>query len=147
MIDRFEEFTKQVTLAYKYIIKIKSREMVEYGLKGSNVTCLLFLGQNPEGLTPTELCEKCMEDKAGISKSLAVLKDKGFVSQEEGKKYKTKYFITDMGKKAVEEINAIINDVVEKAGDGLNDEERAVFYTAFEKIVKNLGELCNERTM
>ena len=144
MTERFEEFTKQVARAYKCIIKIKSREMVEYGLKGSNVTCLLFIGNSEDGLTATELCEKCMEDKAGVSKSLAVLKDKGFVVQEEGKKYKAKYFITDVGRKVVSEINTTINHVVERAGDGLSDSERATFYSAFEKIVNNLSEMCEE---
>lgn len=147
MIERFEEFTKQVTLAYKYILKIRSYEMVEFGLKGSNVTCLLVVGQNPQGVTATELCELCMEDKAGVSKSLAVLKDKGFITQENDKKYKAKYFVTPMGEKAVENIKTVIDYVVEKAGEGLSDAKRAVFYTSFEKIVNNLGEICEERKL
>ena len=98
MISRFEEFTKSVSQAYKYIIKIKSHEMVEYGLKASNVTCLFFLGKHADGLNATELCELCMEDKAAVSKSLAVLKEKGYVTQDEDKKYKAKYVITPQGK-------------------------------------------------
>ncbi|MGM9552624.1 MAG: MarR family winged helix-turn-helix transcriptional regulator [Clostridia bacterium] len=142
MIHRFEEFTSQVTLAYKYILKIKAQEMIEYGLKGSNVACLLFLGKNSDGLTAVELCDKCMEDKAGVSKSLAVLKEKGYVSQEDGKKYKARYFVTDAGKKVVSDINDKINRVVQKAGEGLSNQERAIFYTAFEKIVSNLAQMC-----
>ncbi len=145
MIGRFEEFTKQVALAYKYIIKIKSHEMEDYGLKGSNVTCLLFLGQNPDGLTAAELCERCMEDKAGISKSLALLKEKGFICREEAKKYKGKYFISEKGMKIVTELNNTINNVVENAGDGFDDKERTIFYNVFEKIVTNLADICVER--
>lgn len=145
MVERFEEFTKQIALAYKYIIKIKSYEMSEYGLKGSNVTCLFFLGKNPDGLSATELCEKCMEDKAAVSKSLAVLKEKGYVMQKEEGRYKAKYFITESGKKVFNELGQIINEVVVKAGDGLNDEERNMFYASLEKIVNNLAELTSER--
>lgn len=145
MIQRFEEFTKNIALAYKYIIKIKSYEMNEYGLKGSNVTCLFFLGKHPEGLMATELCELCLEDKAAVSKSLALLKEKGYVSQEEDKKYKSKYFITQEGKKVFSEISVVINDAVEKVGGNLTKEERDVFYDALERIVNNLGTLCNER--
>lgn len=144
MVERFEKFTRQISLAYKYIIKIKTFEMSEYGLKGSNVMCLFFLGKNVKGLTATELCEICMEDKAWVSKSLAVLKEKGYVYCEE-KKYKAKYFITDMGKKVFDKISVIINDIVEKAGSGLTGEEREIFYSALDKIVTNLGNITSER--
>lgn len=143
MIQRFEEFTSNISLAYKYIIKIKSHEMTEYGLKASNVTCLFFLGKHPDGLMATELCDLCMEDKAAVSKSLAVLKEKGYVSQTaDGKKYRQKYYITESGKKIFDEISIVIENVVEKVGAGLTDEERCVFYKALGKIVTNLGELC-----
>lgn len=142
MIQRFEEFTKSISQAYKYIIKIKSHEMTEYGLKASNVTCLFFLGKHSDGLTATELCNFCMEDKAGVSKSLALLKEKGYVFQEDGKKYKTKYFISDSGKKVYEEISIIIEKVVEKVGEGLSDEERNVFYKCLGTILENLSKIC-----
>ncbi len=143
MIQRFEEFTMNIAQAYKYIIKIKSHEMTEYNLKASNVTCLFHLGKNPEGLTATELCEKCMEDKAGVSKSLAVLKENGYVIQEDSeRKYKAKYYITESGKKVYDEISLVIAEVVEKVGEGLTNEERNVFYKALGTIVKNLDMLC-----
>ncbi|MBQ8001905.1 MAG: winged helix-turn-helix transcriptional regulator [Clostridia bacterium] len=143
MIQRFEEFTSNISQAYKYIIKIKSHEMTEYGLKASNVTCLFYLGKNGDGLTATELCNLCMEDKAGVSKSLATLKEKGYVIQEDsGKKYKSKYFITSEGKTVFDEISLIIGQVVAKVGEGLTDEERTTFYKALGTIVGNLEKLC-----
>ncbi len=144
MITRFEEFTSSISQAYKYIIKIKSHEMVEYGLKASNVTCLFFLGKHADGLTAGELCELCMEDKAAVSKSVAVLKEKGFVTQDEEKKYKAKYVITPEGKKVFDEISLIIKNIVENVGNGLTDNEREIFYKALIMIVKNLGNICDE---
>lgn len=144
MISRFEEFTKSVSQAYKYIIKIKSHEMVEYGLKASNVTCLYFLGKHADGLNAGELCELCMEDKAAVSKSLSILKEKSYVTQEDDKKYRSKYVITSKGKEVFDKIRVIIENVVEKVGDTLTDAERKIFYKALDIIVKNLGNICNE---
>lgn len=145
MIQRFEEFTSNIALAYKYIIKIKAYEMSEYGLKAANVTCLFFLGKYEDGLTATELCELCREDKAGVSKSLAFLKEKGYILQnEDGKKYRSKYVITEPGKKIFEKIAIKIGNVVEKVGEGVTDEERNIFYNTLATMVANLRELCNE---
>ncbi len=143
MLSRFEEFTRNIALAYKYIIKIKSFEMEEYGLKGSNVACLFFLGKNEAGLTAGELCEKCMEDKAAVSKSLALLKDKGYISKDD-KKYKAKYFITPEGMDVFKEIAIAIHNAVEVGGGGLSDTERENFYNTLNKIVKNLAALIHE---
>ena len=144
MIQRFEEFTSNISQAYKYIIKIKSHEMTEFGLKAANVMCLFFLGKHPQGLTATELCACCMEDKAGVSKSLALLKEKGFVIQEDsGKKYKSKYFITEVGREVYKKLSVVIGSVVEKVGFGLTDEERNTFYKALGIIVGNLCSLCD----
>ncbi|MBQ8540300.1 MAG: winged helix-turn-helix transcriptional regulator [Clostridia bacterium] len=144
MIQRFEEFTSNIAKAYKSIIKIKGHEMTEYNLKASNVTCLFYLGKHTEGLTATELCALCMEDKAAVSKSLAVLKAEGYVNQpDDGKKYKLKYVITPSGKKVYDEINIVIGKVVEMVGEGLTDEERNIFYKSLGIIVNNLDTLCN----
>lgn len=144
MIERFEEFTSNISQANKCILKIKGHEMTEYGLKASNVTCLFFLGKHEEGLMATELCALCMEDKAAVSKSLAVLKEKGYIEREEdGRKYKQKYRITDSGKLVFDEISTIIGEIVERVGDGLTDEERNVFYKSLGIIVGNLNKMCD----
>ncbi len=144
MILRFEEFTRNISQAYKYILKIKSKEMGEYGLKASNVTCLFHLGQHPDGLTATELCEKCMEDKAGVSKSLSLLKEKGFVLQDDERKYKAKYTVTEEGRKVFDEIKTVIENIVCAVGDNLTEDERETFYRALGMIVKNLEKICEE---
>lgn len=144
MTERFEEFTTNISRAYKSMLKIKGHEMTEYGLKASNVACLFFLGKHEEGLMATELCALCMEDKAAVSKSLAVLKEKGYVEREEdGRKYKQKYRITDSGKLVFDEISTIIGEIVERVGDGLTDEERNVFYKSLGIIVGNLNKMCD----
>ena len=104
---RFEKFTGAIADCYKYIIKLKSREMSSFGLKASHVMCLYFLGQNPEGLKARELVTLCHEDKAAISKTLANLKEQGYVKAEDGMlsmlKYRRRYLITEKG---METLNA-----------------------------------------
>ena len=83
MLQRFEDFVTGITVCYKYIQRIKSAEMTEFGLKGTHVMCLFFLHRHPEGLTAAQLCQLCAEDKAAISRSLAVLQEKGFHRKQE----------------------------------------------------------------
>lgn len=139
MIKRFEEFNRNITEAYKCILKIKAIEMQKYGLRGANVMCLFFLGKHPEGLTPSQLCSLCGEDKAGVSKSLAALKKSGYVSTEGiVRKYRMLYKITEEGREIYKKLTACIDGVVAKVGDGLADEQRATFYSALDTIVSNL---------
>lgn len=141
MIPRFEKFTSNIAMAYKYIIKIKAHEMREFGLRAAHVMCLYFIGRNSDGLTAGELSELCSEDKSGISKALSVLREKNFVkvNDENGtKKYRTKYVITKKGLEIYDRILDAISSVLEKCNQGLSETERRIFYDSMEKIVTNL---------
>ena len=146
MIRRFKEFTKNISFAYKYIIKIKSAAIKEFGLKGSHVMCLFYIGESENGLTATKLCKLCGEDKAAISKSLAALVELGYVELEndENKKYRSKYSLTKSGKKVKNALDFKIADVVSDGGIGLTEEEREVFYSALQKIVDNLEKISQK---
>lgn len=140
MIPRFERFTANVSLAYKYIIKIKAHQMQDFGLKAAHVMCLFFIGKSKDGLTAGELAEFCNEDKSGISKALTVLKEKGYIEANDNgtKKYRIKYIISTKGLEIYDRIIDAITDVIEKCNYGLDEKEREIFYKTFEKIVTNL---------
>ena len=146
MIGRFKEFTKNISFAYKYIIKLKSAAIKEFGLKGSHVMCLFYIGEADNGLTATKLCKLCGEDKAAISKSLSALLELGYVELEndENKKYRSKYFLTKSGKKVKDALDVKIADVVADGGIGLTEEEREAFYSALQKIVDNLENISRK---
>jgi DNA-binding MarR family transcriptional regulator len=146
MIGRFKEFTKNISFAYKYIIKLKSAAIREFGLKGSHVMCLFYIGEADNGLTATKLCKLCGEDKAAISKSLSALLELGYVELEndENKKYRSKYFLTKSGKKVKDALDVKISDVVADGGIGLTEEEREAFYSALQKIVDNLENISRK---
>ncbi len=146
MIERFEAFHKNIASAHKNIGKLKSHQMNKYGLKAANVMCLYYLGKHKNGLTPSQLCELCCEDKAGISKSLALLKEKNCIKavNDEGKVYRIKFRITDTGIAIYEKISEFIVNTVDKIGSGLTDEEREIFYRVLDKIVLNLDKYYDE---
>ena len=154
MIKRFKDFTKYVSLAYKYLIKIKSEGIKEFGLKGSHVMCLFYIGESENGLTATKLCQLCCEDKAAISKTLSALCEKGYtvLENDENKKYRSSYFLTDSGKEIKEKIHSKIKSAVGNGGDGISEEEREIFYRCLHRIVdnlervsKNIGTLGDEK--
>ena len=146
MIKRFEEFVSLINTAYKGLQKIKSYEVEGLGLKGSHVMCLFYLGQYDEGLTSGELCDKCREDKAAVSRNLKFLQEKGYVtvSDDENKKYKLKNILTDKGRNAYETLVALIVSCVDKFGTGLTEKERTTFYKALGVIVGNFDEFCSK---
>lgn len=140
VVERFEDFTSAVSLASKYILKIKSFYMREFGLKAAHVTCLHLLGRREEGLTATQICQLCHEDKAAVSKTLNALCAKGYVIGVVGgaRKYKAVYMLSSSGKEISRRVDKFIANTVESCGKGLTDKERAVFYKSFRTIISNL---------
>jgi len=147
MLERFERFTSAISTATKCVVKLKAREVREKGLRATHVMTLVSIGKSgTRGVTATTIGKYCREDKAGISKDLATLKEKGYVvSENEGeKKYRIRYFLTDTGRALYEKIRLDIREVVTRCGDGIDDSEREIFYRVFDKIVDNLLSACEE---
>jgi len=140
LIKRFKDFTKYVSLAYKYLIKIKSEGIKEFGLKGSHVMCLFYIGESENGLTATKLCQLCCEDKAAISRTLNELEIKGYTMTElsAGRKYRARVCLTDEGIGISCHIDKLIEGWVTVGGEGLTEEQRAGFYNALNLIAGNL---------
>jgi len=137
MIDRFDQFVTGITTCYKYIQRIKSAEMTEFGLKGAHVMCLYYLHRNPEGLTAAQLCTLCAEDKAAISRTVHELREKGYIGAED-KSYRTRLTLTESGRAVAEQFDTLIASWVTAGGDGLSAEERDAFYRALSLISQNL---------
>lgn len=142
-IDRFVNFTSYISLAYKYVAKIKSYEMKIFGLKASHVMCLFHIGSSTDGLTAVELSALCMEDKAAISKALAQLREQRLIYADDdngAKVYRAKYLATDEGRQVYEKISRFIESTVDECGKGVSAEQRAQFYASLELVTSNLRE-------
>ena len=143
MIDRFQAFVSGISICYKYIQKIKTMEMTEFGLKGTHVMCIFYIYHSEEELTAAQLCQLCAEDKAAISRTLVTLQEKGYVETGE-KKYRAHLKLTKKGEKLAGQIDGLIEQWVLHGGDGLSEEERNSFYHALNLISSNLREKLNK---
>lgn len=140
-MDRFETFAITISMIHRCIQKIKDREMLPYGLKGTHVMCLYRLGKETEGLTASELCSICGEDKAAISRAVSELTDKEYVrlnSDGEKRAYRTKVFLTEKGKNVIEYINERVESALKSVGGELSDSQRNSFYSSLSLIADNL---------
>lgn len=146
LIERFEAFTTSVTKAYKCIQKIKLAEAERIGLKANHVMYMYYLGKNPEGLTPTELCKLCIEDKAAVSRTIVDLTKKGFIKPSNmgsSRKYRAKIMLTEEGKDINRQLNEAIAIAVNKVSSSLNEAERESFYHILFNITDNLETICS----
>ena len=129
MQERFETFTVLINRISRNIKKIKNQEMAEYTLRSAHVSCLYYI-YTLKNATSTDLCERCEEDKATISRALDYLENNGFITRnpERTKRYNSPLILTDkgneVGKKIAEKISGVLDDV----SNGLTEEERVAFY-------------------
>ena len=144
MEERFETFTVLITRISRSIKRIKADEMANFELKGPHVSCLYYLSQR-DGMTAAELCERCDEDKAAISRTLVDLTERGYLEpnvEEPGRKYRTRLTLTESGRKRNEQLHEAISRAVRQASEGLSDVDRACFYRVFFAITDRLEMLC-----
>lgn len=146
MTERYETFTVLINRISRNIRKIKNQEMAEYNLRSVHISCLYYL-HSAEGLTATELCEHCEEDKGTISRALDYLERNGYLICESrtAKKYKSPIVLTEKGREAGEKITAKINHVLEVVSVGLTEEERASFYRSLAIISDHLEAVSNRQ--
>ena len=138
MNQRFQNFLTGITVCYKYIQRIKNAEMTEFGLKGTHVACIFYLSHNPEGLTSAQLCSLCAEDKASISRTVAYLRQRGYLEHGGAKAYRTPLRLTQEGRQVARQMEPIIEEWVGIGGIGLTDEQRDAFYATLALIADNL---------
>lgn len=138
LLSRFEEFLTGITVCYKYIQRIKNAEMTEFGLKGTHVACLFYLHHNPDGLTATQLCSLCAEDKAGISRTVSDLRERGYIEQGGAKHYRAPLRLSEAGHAIAQQMDPLIKSWVSVGGQGMSIEQRESFYQSLSLISENL---------
>lgn len=146
MISRFEQLSTAISRIYHAIQKIERIEMEKFGLKGPHVQCMLAMIRNPEGLTSSQLCTMCEKDKAAISRTISELEKEGMVNRDarDGNRYRAVVKLTQRGLDAATQVNERVRLAVEKAGEGLSDAQRTVFYQVLAMVAGNLKMLCAE---
>lgn len=142
MQERFEKFTVLINRISRAIRKIKNQEMAEYNLRSAHVSCLYYI-YTLKKPTATDLCERCEEDKATISRALDYLEANGFIMRKSKalKRYKSPLQLTEKGHEAGKKITDKIRAALESLGDGLTDEDREALYRSLSVISESLTRL------
>lgn len=145
MQERFETFTVLINRISRNIRKIKNQEMAEYNLRSVHISCLYYL-YSEGNITATELCERCEEDKATISRALDYLEKNDYLTCESksAKRYKSPLVLTEkghvVGKKITDKINAVLDEI----STGLTEEERVEFYRSLSIISNSLENVAKK---
>ncbi len=145
MKERFETFTVLINRISRNIRKIKNQEMADYNLRSAHVSCLYFIYKATK-ITATELCEKCEEDKATISRALDYLERNEFIicKSKSAKRYKSPLVLTEkgavVGKKIADKIEGVLNEI----SFGLTEEERNEFYRSLSIISQCIETVANK---
>lgn len=149
MVSRYESFSTCISCIYHDIQRIERAEMARYGLKGPHAQCLLVMSRFPEGITAARLCEVCEKDKAAISRIVAELEQMGMVRRTEhnGTRYRASLTLTEQGQTAAKAVEEKARLAVERAGAGLDDKSREVFYSVLALIAGNLHAICKNGLM
>ena len=145
MEERFETFTVLINRISRNIRKIKNQEMADYNLRSAHVSCLYYI-YRAETITATELCEKCEEDKATVSRALDYLEKNEFITclSPNTKRYKSPLVLTDKGSIVGKKIADKINGVLDQISVGLTEEERQSFYRYLSIISNSLEAIANK---
>lgn len=144
MITRFSQFTAHISEIYWMIQKIEREEMERLGLKGSQAQCLVAISRRSEGVTAAELCTLCEKDKASVSRTIADLVARNLVRRVGSGAYRAALCLTEEGKKIAEIVNQKVDLAARRAGEGLSDEDRSVFYACLNRISGNLKKISQE---
>ena len=139
MENRFEKFTILINRISRNIRKIKNQEMEEYQLRSAHISCLYYLYAS-DGLTAAELCERCEEDKATVSRALEYLESNGYLAcqPKSVKRYRSPLMLTEKGTACGKMIAEKIQRVLEEVSVGLTEEERLTFYRSLSIISDSL---------
>lgn len=144
MVTEFEQFSASVSSIYRCIQKIERMEMANFGLKGPHVQCLLAMNRYPEGITASQLCAVCDKDKAAISRTVAELEQEQLVVRctREGNRYRAQLKLTQRGKTVAGYVLERVKLAMERAGEGLTEEQVAMVYKVLEQIARQLHGIC-----
>ena len=140
MLTKFEEFSLGIHELYRSMHKNESVIMNKYGLRGAYVKYLVTMFRNPEGLTISQICEICDQDKAAVSRAVSELVGREFIWRDnpKGNHYRAKLKLTERGTELTKEICKSGENIIEEAVSGLSDEQREEFFELMSLVSRNI---------
>ena len=145
MKDRYETFTVLINRIRRNMRRVKLRGMAEYGLRSPHLSCIYYL-YSTSGLTATELCERCDEDKATVSRALEHLETNGFITchSHKAKRYKSPLTLTEKGRAVGKSISEKVENIVRQISKDITEEEMVSFFRTLKAISGNLQAIADD---
>ncbi len=118
--------------------------MADFDLKSPHVSCLYYL-YKMKSLTAKELSDISVEDKAAISRSIDYLEKNGYLTctVSTHKRYRAPIVLTEKGELIAMKLADKIDSILQRAGDGVSEENRRIMYEALTRISQNLDDICD----
>ena len=139
--EKFNEFTGLVSRAYTALHRVQERYMRDFGLRSVHVAAMLQLLSEPEGLTATELSERCGVDRAQISRVVSELERDGLTGEAspgEKRRYRGRLRLTEAGARKAEAMNALVAEKLNAVAGDLNPYDVQTFYKVLRQINERL---------
>ncbi len=145
-LNRFEEFTYILSKIYRSIQKIKLEELQKYGLKGSHMSYIYFIGKHEQGLSFKEINELSPDNKGLVSRNLAYLMDKDIIVKEleANKVYKGKFKLSSKGKEVFASVTKRTEQLCEDVYLDKSEMQIEEFYRNLNSISDKLDLIVNE---
>jgi DNA-binding MarR family transcriptional regulator len=145
MKDRYQIFTSLIIKISRDIRRIKTEEMLQFGLSNTHVSCLYYLYKE-KALSAKELTEICLEDKAALSRAIAYLVKNNYIECESllKKRYNSSLKLTDKGLEIAKQIAVKIDKILDYVGDGISENERKNMYDSLVVVSNNLDRYCGK---
>lgn len=144
MDARFEDFVGIISALSKEIQRIKLAKMRGFGLKGADVMALYHLVREQDGTTSADLARSIGVDRAAVSRTVSDLARKGLVSAEGdggGIRYRGRVRLTDAGMEVARSCDALIGEIVGRAGATISPDDREAMYRSLGAILAALRDI------
>lgn len=117
------------------------------GLHPGQDVLLWVLGQQPGGMTVSEIAARLGVEQPTVTRSLSRLDSGGWFAREPvpGDRRATHIVLTPKGRTGVAEIEAAWRTLAEAATTGMDDAQQATLISLLEKVRENLLTLTAER--
>jgi DNA-binding MarR family transcriptional regulator len=147
--NAFETFSLTIEQIGKNMQKYKHEKALELGLRGIHVMCLYQLDKSKDGMTAAKLAEACGVNRAFISRIVAELLAEGHIAYADsalGRRYRSRLYLTERGRKTVQEMNLRIEEAVEKVGGDIRVRDLTIFYAILRRLDRRIAALVSEES-
>ena len=147
MLTNYEEFSLGIHELYRSMHKEETVVVNKAMLRGANVRYLVALLQYPEGLTMSQLCEVCDQDKAAVSRAISELVGREIIWRDnpKGNHYRARLKLTERGYALAKEVCASGESIFNEAVSSLSEEQVSQLFELTKLISGNIHNLYKKK--